>query len=109
MNINLDRILSRKHEYDVESQRLIDELVKENEQFDLIDEMKKGRGWSVIENIIRQWVKEDFARIMESVDEKEVMAAKGSLKRLIHILKIVNTKERRASLDDELEKYVSVL
>ena len=94
-DIDLEKVISEKDQYDKESQNIIESLFFSRKEIATLNSMKRTEGWRILEQKIQEELQ---TRIQELVKEDL------KVQTLLSLLKVADTKNRTKILQREIEK-----
>lgn len=94
---DLDELATKKGEYDKPSQEIIESLLLTKAEIAAMESMRRTEGWQILEKKIRE---ELCNRIEEMVAEDK------KIQTLMALLKLSDTKKRKANLHAEISKFL---
>lgn len=93
----LDRLMSEKDQFDLESRNFIDSLAFVKAELDQLNSMKRTEGWKLLEKKMREELQ---ARIFHIVkDDIKVQT-------LLSLLNVTSTKKGEKALQDEIDRLL---
>ncbi len=97
--MKLTDLFSRKHQYDEDTQAIIESWRRNEIEIEALETMRQSTGWKLLEKKIREELK---IRIREVLNEKK----DGHIETLLQILAKVDTKNIKEILKEEVEKFI---
>ena len=93
----IEKVISIKHEFDPESQKIIDGMINLQGEHEIISSMKRTQGWKVIEAKIKSTLHD---RILELVKDDPTIQV------LLGVLTAADTKGAMRQLEAEVDELL---
>jgi hypothetical protein len=101
--MRISELFTRKNQYDEATQSIIESWHKVAIENEKIEAMKQMEGWKLIEDKIREELRIRIASLVNKEDPE----SRASIKTLLQIIGVVDTRKTSEILNEEVEKFIN--